>query len=106
MAQKIPFDPVTIPKPGDQHDADVRAKQAEFQKAFGDFRARNVTGFWLGPAPQGEWVGMIFYLEDGTEARVAVPITLLQAFGVEYALAMMTAGELCEIAYGNTKGTA
>jgi hypothetical protein len=31
MAQEVPFDPVTISKPGDQHDADVRAKQTEFQ---------------------------------------------------------------------------
>jgi hypothetical protein len=106
MAKEIPFDPASILKPGDQHDADVRAKQAEFQKTFGDFRARNVTGFWLGPAPQGEWMGMIFDLEDGSQVRAALPIWLFQAFGAEYVLAMNTAAELCEMAYSKPGGSA
>jgi hypothetical protein len=99
------FDPATIPKLGDQHTTAVRAEQAKFQAEFGDFKARHVMGFWLGPAPKGEWIGMIFDLEDGSTVKVSLPLTLWQRFGNEYVLAMMTAAERIELAYGPTKGT-
>jgi hypothetical protein len=50
-------------------------------------------------------MGMIFKIEDGTEAHVALPITLFQAFGAEYVLAMNTAAELCEMAYSKPRGS-
>ncbi|TPI16584.1 hypothetical protein [Mesorhizobium sp. B4-1-1] len=99
------FDPATIPQPGDQHNADVRARQAAFQEAFGDFQGAHVAGFWAGPAPKGEWVGIIFEV-DGKRLKVAVPFTLWQRFGNEYALAMMTAAELADLAYSNPGGKA
>jgi hypothetical protein len=98
------FEPSTIPKPGDQHRASVRAEQEKFQKAFGDFKPRHVQQFWVGPSPKGEWVGMVFDLEDGSQAKVALPYTLWQVFGNEYLLAMMTAAERIELAYGSAKG--
>ena len=100
------FDPKTIPQQGDQHKAAVRSNQAEFQTAFGDFKSRHVTGFWIGPAPKGEWVGIHFDMEDGSTVKVAVPYIYWQQFGNEFALAMMTAAELCEAAYAPPKGRA
>ncbi len=99
------FDPNTIPKPGDRHNAEVRAKQAAFQEAFGDFEPRHIAGFWAGPAPKGEWVGIIFEVGD-EQVKVAIPFTLWQALGNEYALAMMTAAELAQVAYGPPEGKA
>ncbi|UCI33259.1 hypothetical protein [Mesorhizobium sp. B4-1-4] len=52
------------------------------------------------PAPKGEWVGMRFDMEDGTTISVSIPYTLWQAFGNEYVLAMMSAGEIIQAAYG------
>lgn len=94
-----------VPQHGDQHLPEVRRNQAEFQAMFGDFKARHVVSFWVGPAPQGEWMGMLFNLEDGKQVKVAIPITLFQRFGNEFVLAMMTAGELAEAAY-SAKGSA
>ncbi|QKC91031.1 hypothetical protein EB230_23450 [Mesorhizobium sp. NZP2234] len=100
------FDPATIPKPGDQHDPTVRAHQATFQERFGDFKSRHVVGLHFGPAPKGEWVGIIMDMEDGSTVKVAIPFTLWQAFGNEYALAMMTAAEIVQMAYGPAEGQA
>ncbi|PZV33373.1 hypothetical protein [Mesorhizobium kowhaii] len=100
------FDTKTIPKPGDQHDPTVRAHQATFQERFGDFPSRHVVGLQFGPAPKGEWVGLIVELEDGSAVKAAIPFTLWQAFGNEYALAMMTAAEIVQMAYGPSEGQA
>ncbi|MER8810448.1 hypothetical protein [Mesorhizobium australicum] len=94
------FDPNTIAKPGDQHNPRVRANQAAFQNRFGDFKTRHVVGLHFGPAPKGEWVGIILDMEDGSEVRVAIPFNYWQAFGNEYVLAMMSAGEIVQAAYG------
>ncbi|TSE07580.1 hypothetical protein C1D09_018790 [Mesorhizobium intechi] len=94
------FDPKTIPQAYDPQNPRVRANQAEFQEQFGDFKAHHVTGLRLGPAPKGEWVGMSFDKEDGTTVKVSIPYTLWQAFGNEYVLAMMSAGEIIQAAYG------
>ncbi|ESY20399.1 hypothetical protein NKJ66_07340 [Mesorhizobium sp. M0078] len=95
------FDPATIPEAYDPQNPLVRANQAEFQKEFGDFQSRHIAGFRMGPAPKGEWVGMRFDMEDGTTVNVSVPITLWQAFGNEYVLAMMSAGQIIQAAYGH-----
>ncbi|MBZ9748297.1 hypothetical protein LB516_23995 [Mesorhizobium sp. CO1-1-7] len=79
MTEFPDFDPSKIPQSGDQHDPKVRANQKAFQERFGDFKARHVTGIHLGPAPKGEWVGCIFDME---------------------VLAMMSAGEIIQAAYG------
>lgn len=100
------FNPITIPKPGDQHDWTVRAHQATFQEKFGDFKCKHITGFQCGPAPQGEWVGMIFDMEDGSTVKVAIPFNYWQQFGNEHVLAMMTAAELVQMAYGPAQGEA
>ncbi|WP_135906513.1 hypothetical protein [Mesorhizobium sp. M3A.F.Ca.ET.175.01.1.1] len=96
----------TIPKPGDQHDPRVRANQKAFQAKFGDFQARHVVGLHLGPAPKGEWVGCIFDMEDGSTVKVAIPFNYWQAFGNEYTLAMMSAAEIVQTAYGPPEGAA
>ncbi|MER8492242.1 hypothetical protein NKH53_29005 [Mesorhizobium australicum] len=100
------FDPAKIPKPGDQHDPKVRANQRAFQERFGDFPSRHVVGLHFGPAPKGEWVGIILDMEDGSTVKVAIPYNYWQAFGNEYTLAMMTAAEICETAYSPAKGKA
>lgn len=99
------FDPATIPKHGDQHKAEVRAKQRAFQEHFGDFKAQHVVGLWIGPAPKGEWVGLYFELENGQTFRAAVPGPMWQRFGNEWILAMMSAAELYEAAYAKPEGS-
>jgi hypothetical protein len=76
------------------------------RRRFGDFKSRHITGFHCGPAPQGEWVWMIFDMEDGSTVKVSVPYTLWQQFGNEYVLAMMTAAELIQAAYSPGGGQA
>ncbi|UCI17870.1 hypothetical protein FJ970_22575 [Mesorhizobium sp. B2-1-8] len=103
---RFDLDPRTIPQRGDAQSPKVRANQKAFQERFGDFKSCHITGFQLGPAPKGEWVGLMFNLEDGSTVKVSVPYTLWQAFGNEYVLAMMTAGELVQMAYGKPGGKA
>ncbi|MDH6235148.1 hypothetical protein M2281_005770 [Mesorhizobium soli] len=98
------FDPATIPTHGQQHAAGVRANQAAFQEKFGDFRKHHIVGCQIGPAPQGEWVGIQFEKEDGDVVKIAIPYTLWQGFGNEYCLAIMSAGELLQTAYGEARG--
>jgi hypothetical protein len=106
MTKEIEFDGSTVPKPGDNHKPHVRSNQAEFQEMFGDFKAKHVKGFWIGPAPKGEWVGICFSLEDGSTVKASIPYTLWQTFGNEFVLAMMSASEICEAAYSPAKGNA
>lgn len=99
-------DDFPIPKHGDQHKADVRANQRGFQERFGDFKTHHVMGLQIGPAPKGEWIGILFEKEDGDVVRVSIPFPMWQAFGQEYVLAMMSASELVEAAYAPPKGSA
>ncbi|PSJ57391.1 hypothetical protein [Pseudaminobacter soli (ex Li et al. 2025)] len=100
------FDPATIPAHGHQHAADVRANQAGFQEAFGDFKKHHIVSFQIGPAPKGEWIGVQFWKEDRDVVKISIPFTLWQAFGNEYVLAMMSAGELIQVAYREAGGNA
>ncbi|MER9171234.1 hypothetical protein NKI12_28690 [Mesorhizobium australicum] len=101
MTESPNFDPNSIPTPGDQHSKTVRMNQTVFQMKFGDFKDRHITGFQVGPAPKGEWVGCIFDMDDGSTVRVAIPFNYWQAFGNEYVLAMMSAGQIVQAAYGH-----
>ena len=95
------FDPNTIPQAYDPQNPLVQANQADFQELFGDFKTHHVVGLRVGPAPKGEWVGMRFDKEDGTTVDVSIPFTLWQRFGNEYVLAMMSAGQIVQAAYGH-----
>ena len=53
-----------------------------------------------------ELVGIHFDMEDGSTVKVAVPYIYWQQFGNEFALAMVSAAELCEAAYAPPKGRA
>ena len=95
----------TVPAQGDQHKAEVRAQQREFQEHFGDFKSRHVMSFWVGPAPQGEWIGLYFELENGEKVRVSIPLPMWQIFGNELVLAMMSGEDLAQLAYAPTEGS-
>ena len=99
------FDPATIPQHGDQHRPEVRARQREFQEHFGDFRSQHVVRFWVGPAPQGEWIGVYFELENGETVRASIPGPMWQRFASDCMLAIMSAAELYEAAYSKPEGS-
>jgi hypothetical protein len=45
-------------------------------------------------------------MEDGSTVKVAIPFNWWQQFGNEWALAMMTAAEIVQMAYGPAAGQA
>jgi hypothetical protein len=79
---------------------DIRARQLEFLKVFGDFdESRIFDGLWVGSSPDGLHIGFYFNHNDGTEVRVALGIQLMLAVGRAISIATRVSAERARMAF-------
>jgi hypothetical protein len=81
---------------------DIRARQLEFLKIFGDFdfdESRIFDGVWVGSSPDGRHIGFYFNHSDGTEVRVALATQLMLALGKNLSIATRISAERARAAF-------
>jgi hypothetical protein len=90
----------------DKCRAQIAANNEAFCEAFGDFADAHVTGFQMGPGPDGRYFGFVFDIEGKGNVNVALSAEMWGIFLNELVLMLNVAGERFTTAFGITGGNA
>jgi hypothetical protein len=86
--------------------ASITENNEAFCESFGAFANAHVTGFQMGPSPDGRYFGIRFDIEGKESVHAALPAEMWGVFLNEFGLMLNVAGERFTTAFGITGGNA